>query len=211
VTTLGGVMAGCIAAGAIAYKLTPPPAMPAEYKPTKQTTLVLVENYQNPDLFEVESERLERDIGYAFTEQKLFPVVPLQKLLELKASSSEAFSKMDIPSVARSLGAKQVVYVELQQFSVDLPLASETMRGSARAVVKVVDAETGRTLWPRDSSVGHELKYQTTVTSEGSRAAVQEKLYQHLSDQVAKLFYDSTMDRVNGDEPDTMSHVPQTN
>ena len=201
-------VSGCIQASAIAYKLSPQPAVPAEYKPTKQTTLVLVENYQNPDLFEVESERLERDIGAAFTTEKLFPVVSLQKLLELKSSDSAAYSKMDIPGVARALGAKQVVYVELQQFSVDPPLASQTMRGKARAMVKMVDAETGRTLWPRDSSIGHEVKYETpTISTEESRGVIQNRLYEHMSDQISKLFYDSRVDQVNGNEPDTMSHV----
>jgi hypothetical protein len=207
--TLGGVASGCTAVGAIAYKLSPQPAVPAEYKPTKQTTLIMVENFRNPDLFEVESERLERDIGFAFTEQKLFPVVPVQKLLELKASDSASFSKMDIPGVARALGAKQVLYVELQQFSVDPPIASETMHGKVLAKVKMVDAETGETLWPRDSSIGHEVKYETpTVSGDDTRAAVQEKLYQRLSSQIAKLFYDAPVDEINGDEPDVSLHGP---
>jgi hypothetical protein len=186
----------------VAYKLSPPPATPAEYKPANQATLVLIENYQNPDLYEVESERLERDVAFTFAEHKVFPVVPAQQLRELKAANGSSFYKMDVPTVARKLGAKQVVYVELQQFAIDPPLASQSVRGKGVAVVKMVDAQTGRVLWPRDSSAGREVKYETSIVGDaGGRAGVQEKLYQHLSDQIAALFYDAPSDQVEGGEP----------
>jgi len=195
-------LVGCGAFGAVAYKLSPQPATPAEFKPENQTTLVLVENYSNPDLFEVESERLERDVAYLFAEHKVFPVVPVQKLRDFKSSSGSTFYKMDIPKLAKALGAKQVIYVELEQFSNDPPLGGQAIRGKASAMVKLIDGESGQVLWPRDSSAGRQVKYQTALLNDSDdHASIEERLYQHLSDQIARLFYESPADQVDGAEP----------
>ena len=202
VAILGLITCGCGAFGAVFYKLSPQPATPAEFKPANQSTLVLVENYSNPDLFEVESERLERDISSLLADHKLFPVIPVQKLRDLQTSSGSAFYKMDIPTLAKSLGAKQIVYVELQQFTNDPPLGSETIRAKASVMVKMLDGTTGKVLWPRDSSAGHEVKYETELlTDPDEHSSMQERLYQHLSYQVAKLFYETSADQVDGAEP----------
>lgn len=191
---------GCVALGAIASKVAPPPIIDAEYKPAKKPTLVFVESYQNPDLYEVESDRLARDISSELTEHKPFPVVPPQKLIELKANKGSDFSKMDLPSVARAVGADQVIYVNLLKFTADPPTGSETVQGESHATVKFVDAHTGKTLFPRDSSVGRDLSYKTPALSEEgtTRDAVQQQLYKHLSDDVSHLFYD-WLDEQQGD------------
>ena len=183
---------GCVALAAVASKVSPAPTMDAEYKPAKEPTLVFVESYQNPDLYEVESDRLARDISFAFTEHKAFPVVPTQKLIELKGEKGSAFSKMDLPSVARAVGAKQVIYVNVLKFSADPPAGSEAVRGEAEAMVRFVDVKTGQTLFPRDSSVGRDVSYKTPALSEEgtTRDAVQKQLYQHMSEDISRLFYD---------------------
>lgn len=183
---------GCVALGAIASKVGPPPTVPAEYKPDKKPTLVFVESYQNPDLYEVESDRLARDISNEFTEHKAFPVVPPQKLIEFKAAKGSDLSKMDLPSIARAVGADQVIYVNLLKFTADPPPGSETVQGESHATVKLVDARTGKTLFPRDSSVGRDVSYKTPALSEEgtTRDAVQQQLYKHLTDDVSHLFYD---------------------
>lgn len=205
---LGGMVSGCVAVAAIANKASPPPTIPAEYKPAKELTLVLVESYENPDLYEVESERIARDLTDAFAEHKSFPVIPEQKLMELKANRGSDFRKMSVPTIAKALGAKQVIYVNLLKFTADPAIGSETMRGGARATVKLVDAGTGHTLWPRDSSVGREISYKTPALSEEgtSRNAVQEQLYNHLSEQIWHLFSDWVDENQNGNPPDSITN-----
>jgi len=200
---VGASVAGCVVAGVVASKLSPPPTTPAAYKPAQQPTLVMVENYQNPDLVEVHAERLNRDISNEFTEHKVAPVVPPQQLMELKASKGEAFARMDIPAVAKSLGARQVIYVDLVKFSVGPPSGSDMVKGEAEALVKVVD-ENGQTLWPRESSAGRQVKVETPYlrTDTGvDEAGVREQIYQKLADHVARLFYDAPSDEVDGSEP----------
>jgi TolB-like protein len=192
VLVLAGVAAGCQAFAAVASKVTPAPTVSAEFKPEPVTTLVLVENYQNPDLYEVESERLSRDLSYEFLDLKLFPVIASQRLAELRASRGSEFHKLEIPAIARELGAKQVVYVEMVHFAVDPPIASEAMEGKVEVAVRLVDAASGRTLWPRDSSVGRDVRFETkSLGTDTTRAAVEEKLYQKVSDKIVNLFRDT--------------------
>ena len=188
---LAGAASSCVVPAAIISKLKPPETIDAEYKPAKEPTLVFVESYQNPDLYAVESDRLARDISYEFTEHKAFPVVPPQKLIELRSEKGTEFSKMNLPAVARAVGAKQVVYVNLIKFSADPPAGSETVQGECEAVVRFVDASNGKTLFPPDSSVGRDVRFKTSALSqEGTtRDAVQKQLYQHLSTEISHLFY----------------------
>lgn len=191
---LAASASSCVALAAVASKVKPPETIDAEYKPAKEPTVVFVESYQNPDLYAVESDRLARDISHEFTEHKAFPVVPPQKLIELKSASGPEFSKMDLPAVARAVGAKQVVYVNLIKFSADPPTGGETVQGESEAVVRFVDATTGQTLFPRDSSVGRDVRFKTSALSEEgtTRDAVQKQLYQHLSTEISHLFYNWT-------------------
>lgn len=204
---IASAMSGCVAIAAIGSKMAPAPTTPAEYKPDKKPTLILVESYQNPDLYEVESERIARDVAYAFTEHKAFPVVPTMKATELRSSDRAAFAKMDQSGVARAVGAKQVIYVNLLRFTADPPIGGETVRGEAEATVKLVDADTGRTLWPRDSSVGRQVTYKTpALSAEGTtRNAVQEQLYQHMSEQIAHLFMDWVDEDQAGNPPESIT------
>lgn len=200
---VGALAMGCAVAGVIADKFAPPPTDPAAYKPAHQPTLVMVENFQNPDLVEVHAERLNRDISNELTEHKIAPVIKPQRLMELKASKGAAFGQMDIPAVAKLLGARQVVYVDLVKFSVGPAPGSDMVKGEAEALVKVVD-ENGQTLWPRESSVGRQVNCETPYlrTAGVDEASAREQMYQKLTDQVARLFYDAPAeDKPVGPEP----------
>lgn len=195
---------GCAAGGALAYKFSPPPTIPAEYKPAKTPTLVFVENYQNPDLVQAQADRLEREITGELVDHKVVPVVPSEKLLDLRNQEGHAFHSMDIPAVARPLGARQVIYVDLVQFSVDPQPGSEMMKGKAQAMVKLIDVQTGRTLWPRETSIGREVKFETPYLRPENGVtpdAAEEEMFRTLADRIAKLFYDWQSEDVDGSEP----------
>lgn len=198
---------GCVALAAVASKVKPPEPMDAEYTPAKKPTLVLVETYQNPDLYGVEANRLARDISYEFTEHKAFPVVPPQKLIDLRASKGSDYWKMTLPEVAQAVGAEQVVYVNLKNFSAESPVGSETVRGECEAMVRFVDARTRQTLWPPDSSDGREISYKTPALSEEgtTRDAVQEQLYKHMSQDISHLFYNWVNEQQGDNGPPPIS------
>ena len=64
---------------------------------------------------------------------------------------------------------------------------------AARLIVRVVDAQTGQTRWPTDTTQGHMVTVGTPYAKPGMKAdeaTVREQLCQDLATHVARLFYD---------------------
>lgn len=201
---IGATVTGCAAAAALTYAVTPPPTEPAKYKLEKTPVVVLVENYRNPAEFEVPAQRLEGDISRMLTENKAGRIVEAQKVMNVTSDKTADGRKLDIAAIGRRVGAKQVIYVNLVQFSVDLPIGGQTITGRAEAMVKVVEVDSGKTLWPRDTSDGRQVRTETTYApgaDSSNPAAVQEQLYQKLGDQITKLFYDAQVDTIDNADP----------
>jgi hypothetical protein len=190
---LGALVSGCGGLSAVAYKVVGDPKTPAEYKPAAdKATLVLVENFKNPDQYRVESTLLERDIAAKLRENKAAKVVPGEKLEDLRSADGAGYRKMKVNEVGKAVGAKQVIYVNLSKFSTESAIGSTEMAGKAEALVRVIDVESGRVLWPSDNSAGREVKYETKheeAVDFSDHGAVQEQISQSLGERIARLFY----------------------
>src|SRR5579863_2802357 len=145
---------GCNVMGIGGYLAGAGMKSPPEYKLLNRPTLVLVENFENPDLYAAPSERISRGISDSLTENKIASFIDLTKINDLKTSDASDYHKMDIPAIGRAVGAKQIIYVNLVKFTADAPIGGDRLRGQAEAQVRVIDSESGRTLWPLDSSGG---------------------------------------------------------
>jgi len=192
VVLLAWVVVGCAAISAVTYKVAGDPKVPAEYKPANQPTLVLVENFQNPDQYRESASELERDIVGELKNNHVTQVIRVEKLEDLRSADAAAYRKMRIDQVGRALGAKQVIYVNLTKFSAHPPLGSPEMSGEAEALVRVIDVESGRTLWPQDTSAGRDIKYETKheeAVDFSNTSAVQDQMSAALADKIARLFY----------------------
>ena len=186
------VAGGCAAISALTYKVTGDPKSPAEYKPKNVLTLVLVENYQNPDQYRGTASQLERDIATELTENKVTQIVPVAKLEDLRSEDAVAYRKMDVRAIGKAVGARQVIYVNLVKFSAQTPIGSTEQSGRAEARVRVMDVGTGRTLWPLDNLEGREIHYETKheeAVDFSSAEAVHDQISQSLADRIARLFY----------------------
>jgi len=191
---------GCNVVGALTNKFSDEKA-PAAFKLPKVQTLVFVESYQNPDLYNVQSQQLASNIVATLNENKAAPMIPTTKLDEVRGKDTVAFGKMDIPSIARAVGAKQVIYVNLTQFRTDVPIAGTQFAGQAEARVKVIDAESGRILWPPDSSEGREIRFESRAEEDvdpRNLSSVQDQMCRHVAARISELFYNAIPD-----EPDT--------
>jgi len=187
-----GVVSGCAAISAVTYKVAGDPKTPAEYKPAKVPTLVLVENYQNPAQYRSSASEMERDIAIELRNNKVTQVIDVEKLEDLRSGDGAAYRKMRIDEVGKAVGAKQVIYVNLMKFSAATPIGSGEMSGIAEGLVRVIDVETGRTLWPTDSSAGRDVKYETKheeAVDFSNHSAVQDQMSAALGDKIARLFY----------------------
>jgi len=194
--------AACAPLGALAYKLQPDPTQDARYKLKDRPTAILVENFENPDLAANDAELLTRNLYENITKvevekKKLAPFIPFQKVLDLRNSKPKDFPQMSMSQIGKAVGAEQLIYVDLQNGGVAPLGTGAAMQGKAHAMVKVIDVETGDTLWPNDLADGYPVSAQTNPLAGQDASnynAVREDLYDTMADQIAKLFYKYTIE-----------------
>jgi hypothetical protein len=119
------------------------------------------------------------------------PTVSPDSLTRLRDTELAAFHARSIVSIGRKLGAKQVLYLDLQGVGVGVSPGSEMLKGVASCNVRLIEVETGRTFFPPDAADGLPLAFETrvqrpstTVTPAGVRAQALEGL----ATRVGRLF-----------------------
>ena len=172
------------------YKVLGPPDVPAKYDPKLRSLVVLVENYQGSTAY-TDDELLSRYVEEGLKGNIKAPIIPSSKVRELMLSKGEAFKTMTVAEVGRAVGAQQVIWVDVGQTRIEPLLAGESMRGDVSASVKVVEAQTGQTLWPKDLAGGYALSHAVSfgAHSPNSELEIKETLYRGIGDRIAKLFY----------------------
>ena len=194
-------LGGCNVAGALAYKVTGPPPIPAKYVPAKVPMLVLVENSRNPSNLRLDADRLTRTIGEELAPHHVAPVIDPEKLTDFRRAQGAHYASLSITAVGRAVGAEQVLYVDLIDVSIEPAIGSELLQGRAEARVRVVDVHTGQTLWPSDAAQGQPVGAATSYTSVsagGGESIVRDQLLDSLADKIAKLFYTWKSDTADG-------------
>jgi peptidoglycan-synthase activator LpoB len=188
-------LSGCTVAGLIADKFSGDPQVPAQYVPQKDFMLVLVESYQNPSSIAIASEQLDRQIANDLIAHKVAPIINPDRLSEARLRNPSAYKEMDIAGIGRSFGAKQVLYVDIKHFDVDDAVGGQMVKATAEARVRVVDASTGKTLWPLESQAGYPVSFQSPFVAikEGvTETSVRDQATRALGERIAKLFFTST-------------------
>jgi hypothetical protein len=182
---------GCAALGVAAYKISGPPSVPAKYTPPKTPLLILVEDYRNESSVHEQADLLSQHLVQEIDAHEIAPVVPLDKLQDLRDARRTDFRDLSITAVGEAVGAKQVLYVQLQSSDVNPISGGEGFSGQTIARVKIVDVPSGRTAWPPDMTEGHLVGATAAIGSSNGRnpMAVRQGMYTQLADQVAKLFY----------------------
>jgi hypothetical protein len=193
---------GCAAAGAAAYVLQPPQKVEARYKPTTRPMAILVETYRakgggGPGGQTVTvRDSLASYVAIELRKNKVTDVVDTSKIFDLRSLDPAAFRKMSIDSVGRRVGADQVLYVDLLKFKVESSIGHDMVRGELQALVKIVDAANGETLWPKGAEQGFEVNVDTPFTRTDDTTTpttVEDALARSAADQIAKLFYTWTV------------------
>jgi len=186
---------GCIPLGILMDKVDP--TEPAKYVPARENMVVLVEDYQNPALVEVIAEHMTREIGEELIAHNVAPVINPDKLSVLRSDRNDEYKKMKIPAIGAELGARQILYVDITEFSTEFAPGSEAVKAHAEARVKIVDCITGQTRWPRDAvSTGYlvivDLPFGEdlhTVNASTVRNALGAQLAAHIS----RLFHEAPL------------------
>jgi hypothetical protein len=182
---------GCNAVSAIQQKVTGPPAVDAQYVPAQEPMLVLVENYRSPSAYS-DTEMLARYLTDELTKHNVAPLVPMRTLYALRTNKGDDFRKMSMAAVGRETGAKQVLYVDVQQCGIGATTGSELLKGRIAVQVRVVDVDTGATRWPPQATEGIPLSYETPLPRADvntSEAMVRQNMHEAMASRIARLFY----------------------
>src|SRR5947209_17437620 len=106
-------LSGCNIGGALAYKVLGPTKVKADYAPPKEPLLVLVENYRHSADLQPAADQLGNLVVEDLKAHKVGPIVDSNALYTLRSERPNEYQKMKIPDIARYVGAKQVIYVDL--------------------------------------------------------------------------------------------------
>ena len=186
------LLAGCNIVGAAGDKIMGPPEVKAKYVPPQEPMLVLAENYQHPSETMVEAEQLVQKVAKQLQAHNVAPIVDPTAPFNLKASKPAEYQRMTIAQIGRTLGAKQILYVDITQSNVFVAQASEMLKGKAVVRVRVVDAESGNTRWPEEGGEGYPLIVETPMLREGQgvdEPSVRLQLQEAMGEKIAQLFY----------------------
>jgi hypothetical protein len=175
---------GCVPVGAVFNKVVGTPPVQAQYVPDRtKLMLVLVESFRNPDAGRIDAQRVTMQVVEELRRYHVAPVVDPEDVEALR--SRPAYRSMKVEEIGRAAGARQVLYVNLQPVKVDNTVASEMLRARAEMLVRVVDVDTGQTLWPYDAPQGQTLVAESpwVRSPAGGREGLPER---ELRDQVAR-------------------------
>jgi hypothetical protein len=198
---------GCNIMGAVAAKVTPPPVVKAYYTPKQEPLIVVVERRENPAEAWMDSERIARLITGRLKAKQVAPTIDPSVLPDMSGVgrpgrpgrfgdatllSTEPVRRLPAAEAGRMAGAKQVLYVDLVEFDAQPVPGSEISRGKVTAEVQMIDAATGATLWPTDTSQGHRVSVSTPptqVSGATGEQAVRDQLCEELAVKVSRLFH----------------------
>ena len=196
---LAVALAGCQLPGLLINNL-PQGRIPAAYEPPNRPTVVLVDDpgrvlpsMQFTGLIAgaVESE-LKRS-------EAITRFIPPHRVDTLRMNNND-FASWSIAHVGQRLGAEQVIHVRVGRF--DLNSVPEMYRPIAAARVKVIDAETGRRMFPHPNrpprNVAVKMAYRSRNNSDtpAARTVLARRLADRLGEEVANLFHDHEPNRV---------------
>jgi hypothetical protein len=201
VSTLCG---GC-AVGGLWQAVFGPNKVKAKYVLPKVPTLVLVENYRNPAISQVDADQVAAELCEQLKQHGVVPLIDADKLAAVRDADTAKYHGMSILELGRAVEAKQVIYVVLLESSVETDPTQSAVHARVAAQVRVVDVDTGLTLWPLDEAQGYPLSADIPYSrADPDRvSAMHSQMLSQLSDAVAKLFYDW--------QPDTDAQENQSN
>ena len=185
-------LTGCNIFGALAYKAMGPDKIPADYSPPKEPILVMAESYGQANDLQPFADQLAVMVGNNLHAHNVGPIVDDSKLFSLRSDRAQKFGKMKIPDVGRAVGAKQVVYIDLRQCTLESNPGSDMFQGTVDAKVRVVDVETGKTRWP-DVGDGQPFHAKTEYVRRDAREtalAVRNLMLEDLALAISRKFYD---------------------
>jgi hypothetical protein len=188
------VPSGCNIVAPIAYAIEGPGTIEAEHTLAAVDTVVLVDDPRSrmPRLpLRVE---LGEAVGRILLREKLVPkVISTRDAVAFMRSNDRRSTPASVEAVAKAVGASQVVYIQVVEFS--LRGQDGSPRPFSQVLVRVIDVGGRTRAYPADPPEGRLVLSQTREASTelyatpSSRRVLEESLVAKAAVDVAKLFY----------------------
>jgi hypothetical protein len=196
---------GCNITAPAAYMLFGPGTIPAEHTLAPVRTVVFVDDRSNVLPRTVLRVEIGDRIAQELLTLKLVPsVVAPRDAIALTRQREDGTRPLSIAAIGRELEAQQVVYVQVNSFTLagDGAFANAGVgtgvgvTPTAKASIKVIDIAAGERTYPLAETGGREIVATTREIDPGNlrtvaqRRAAEEALAQKLGTAIAKLFYE---------------------
>ena len=186
------LVAGCNYLLPASYIIEGPPKAPAAFELPSKRTVVIVDDKINRMPRVALRVGIGDSVGTHLLENNVVPeTITTRDAVALIRRMDTASKPISIQRICESLGAEQVVYVEIDDFN--LSGGREEGGPEAVALVKVLDITNGSRLWPTAGSEAVQSSLQdinpSLIATSAGRREVEDKLAEKLGDDIAKLFY----------------------
>ena len=186
------LVAGCNYLLPASYIIEGPPKAPAAFELPSKRTVVIVDDKINRMPRVALRVGIGDSVGTHLLENNVVPeTITTRDAVALIRRMDTASKPISIQRICESLGAEQVVYVEIDDFN--LSGGREEGGPEAVALVKVLDITNGSRLWPTAGSEAVQSSLQdinpSLITTSAGRREVEDKLAEKLGEDIAKLFY----------------------
>ena len=186
------LVAGCNDLLPASYIIEGPPKAPAAFELPSKRTVVIVDDKINRMPRVALRVGIGDSVGTHLLENNVVPeTITTRDAVALIRRMDTASKPISIQRICESLGAEQVVYVEIDDFN--LSGGREEGGPEAVALVKVLDITNGSRLWPTAGSEAVQSSLQdinpSLIATSAGRREVEDKLAEKLGEDIAKLFY----------------------
>ncbi|MBC8106883.1 MAG: hypothetical protein H7Z14_09865 [Anaerolineae bacterium] len=185
------IASGCNLLGYAASGIAGGEKSPAMFVPAKTPMVVIAEKFDNPADASLDAEPIARYTSEELSGHEVAPIVSSEKVASLQSANPARFRGMTIAAVGRAVGADQILYINIVSTSMEVADNSDMLRGRGEVRVRLVDANTGATIWPLDSADGYPINAETRMFRRADRneASVRSDLHRMLAGRAARLFY----------------------
>ncbi len=184
--------AGCNYLLPASYIIEGPPKAPAAFELPSKRTVVIVDDKINRMPRVALRVGIGDSVGTHLLENNVVPeTITTRDAVALIRRMDTASKPVSIQRICESLGAEQVVYVEIDEFN--LSGGRDEGGPEAVALIKVLDITNGSRLWPTAGSEAVQSSLQdinpSLIATSAGRREVEDKLAEKLGEDIAKLFY----------------------
>ena len=186
------LVAGCNYLLPASYIIEGPPKAPAAFELPSKRTVVIVDDKINRMPRVALRVGIGDSVGTHLLENNVVPeTITTRDAVALIRRMDTASKPISIQRICESLGAEQVVYVEIDDFN--LSGGRDEGGPEAVALIKVLDITNGSRLWPTAGSEAVQSSLQdinpSLISTSAGRREVEDKLAEKLGEDIAKLFY----------------------